>query len=178
MFFKCKNSWLYPHLSILYFQHNSLTIYISYVHSLIFGVILGSTLLRDVHIGIPSSGGKWSLWPLLILNVILSFLIWKSHGLCSYWGNSFPCSRFLWIPSLSSGWFQWFGNCDSHVSLWSLHVLETTFFFLVLETSCLLFCLYLSCQIHSAILKKMLYPGYCCTDEIFNKINFLIIFLY
>jgi hypothetical protein len=40
----------------------------------------------------------------------------RCHGLCSYWGSCFPCARFLWIPSLSSGWFQRFGNCNSSAS--------------------------------------------------------------
>ena len=70
-------------------------------------VISGSTFLKDVHIGIPSSGGEWL--PLFSFDSFfllpLSYIHWKSGILCSFRGQYVSSSRFLWILSLSSRWF-------------------------------------------------------------------------
>lgn len=60
-------------------------------------VISGSTFLKDVHIGIPSSGGEWL--PLFSVDSFsllpLSYIHLKSVILCSFRGQYVSSSRFL-----------------------------------------------------------------------------------
>lgn len=94
--------------------------------------VLGSYLLKDVHHGIQSSGGKFCLtsyvWTQLsyvctkfphfmyyyffLMNLLVHVFLTYIR-LCSIWWFCFSGSRFLRVLSLPTRWIWWLGNTVS-----------------------------------------------------------------